>query len=197
MGFKIYSNHLPQQKVLRKILKKVFITKKFTKCKSSRTLKIDVFEIPDKQNIGKLFLKYYLLFLDQANPNSVPSQILILWCPKPRASLLPSPSLSNFTLGYWNHPSTQSSSCSSSVSLFCPTQFNHMPATTKIGYTKPYGKLSQSNLSSSCVQIVMLYVSNTLPMKKLSRATSLSKLYNPLNNNSIFNTKYVEFFTKW
>ena len=58
MGFKIYSNHLPQQKVLRKILKKVFITKKFTKCKSSRTLKIDVFEIPDKQNIGKLFLKY-------------------------------------------------------------------------------------------------------------------------------------------
>ena len=135
--------------------------------------------------------------MDQTNPSSVPSQILILWCPKPRASLLPSPSLSNFTLAYQNHPSTQSSSCSSSVSLLCPNQFNHMPATTKIGYTKPYGKLSQSNLSSSCVQIVMLYVSNTLPMKKLSRATSLSKLYNPLNNNSIFNTKYVEFFTKW
>ena len=30
-----------------------------------------------------------------------------------------------------------------------------------------------------------------------SRAASLSKLDNMVNNNSIFNTKYAEFFTKW
>ena len=32
----------------------------------------------------------------------------------------------NFTLAYWNPSSTQSWSCSSSVSLFCLTPFNHM-----------------------------------------------------------------------
>ena len=43
--------NLPQQKMLRKILEKVFITKNFTQCKTSRTLKIDLFEIPDDKNI--------------------------------------------------------------------------------------------------------------------------------------------------
>ena len=75
--------------MLRKILEKVFITKKFTHCKTLRTLKIDGFEIPDNKNIGKLFLKYELLFLDQANSSSNPSQILILQIPIPRASLPP------------------------------------------------------------------------------------------------------------
>ena len=41
-------------------------------------------------------------------------------------------------------------------------------ATTTIGYPKPYGKPSQSNLLSSCLQIVMLYGSGTLTIKKLS-----------------------------
>ena len=43
----------PQQKVLRKILEKVSISKKFIQCKTLRILKIDVFEIPDNKNIGK------------------------------------------------------------------------------------------------------------------------------------------------
>ena len=43
------------------------ITNKFTQCKASCTLKIDVFKIPDNKNIGKLFSKYELLFLDQTN----------------------------------------------------------------------------------------------------------------------------------
>ena len=62
--------------VLWKILEKVFITKKSTQCKTSRTLKLDGFEIPDNKNIGKLFSKYELLFLDQANSSFDPSQIL-------------------------------------------------------------------------------------------------------------------------
>ena len=80
------------------MLEKVFITYKFTQCKTSRTLKIDVFKIPDNKNIGKLFSKYELLFLNQANSSSDPSQILILQFPIPRASIPPSPCLSNFTL---------------------------------------------------------------------------------------------------
>ena len=91
-----------QQKVLQKILENVFITKKFSQCKTSCTLKIDVLEIPDNKNIGKLCSKYELLFLDQANFSSNSSQILILRFAIPRASLPPSASLSNFILVNWN-----------------------------------------------------------------------------------------------
>ena len=52
---------------------------------------------------------------------------MLLQYPDPTVSLRPLPSLSNLTLAKWNPSSTQSSSCSSSVSLFCPTSFNHMP----------------------------------------------------------------------
>ena len=41
--------------MLQKILEKFYITKKFTQCKISNTLKIDVFEIPDNKNIEKIF----------------------------------------------------------------------------------------------------------------------------------------------
>ena len=121
----MFISYLSQQKVLRKILQKVFITKKFTRFKTSHILKIDEFEIPGNKSIGKLFAKEELLFLDQANSSSNLSWILILQFPIPRASLPPSPSLSNFTTANWNSYSTQSSSCSSSVSLFSPTPFDH------------------------------------------------------------------------
>ena len=81
----------------RKILERVFITKKFTQCKTSRTLKIDLFETPDNKNIGKLFSRYEIF--------SWTKLILVLihlkyWYynfPIPRLSLPPSPSQSNFT----------------------------------------------------------------------------------------------------
>ena len=87
-----------QQKVLRKILEKVFITKKYVQSKNSHTLKTDVFELPDNKNIGKLFSKYELLFVDQANFCSNLFQVLIPQYPIPSACLFPLPSLSNFTL---------------------------------------------------------------------------------------------------
>ena len=40
-----------------KLLEKPFITKKFTQCKTSGTLKTDIFQIPDYKKIGKLFPK--------------------------------------------------------------------------------------------------------------------------------------------
>ena len=93
---------MSQQKVLQKILEKVFINKKFTQNKTSRTLKIDVFKIPDIKNIGNLFSKYKLLFLDHINSSCDRSQILILWFSIPRASLPPSPSLWNLSPATWN-----------------------------------------------------------------------------------------------
>ena len=111
--------------MLRKILKKDFITKKCTQC-TPHFLKIDVFELPDNRNIGKLFSKYKLLLRNQANSSSDPSQILVLQHPNPISSLPPSPSLANFALETENLLK-QSSSCSSLVSLSLPTQFNHTP----------------------------------------------------------------------
>ena len=101
--------------MLRKILEKVFSAKKFTQCKISCTLKIDVFKIPDNKNIGKLISKNELLFLDQANSSSDPSQISIQQFPIPRAPLPVSPS------------STPSSSCSTLLSLFCNILSYHAP----------------------------------------------------------------------
>ena len=54
----LFKYYLPQQKVLRKILEKIFITKKFIQCKTPCILKIDVLKIPDNKTIGKIFSKY-------------------------------------------------------------------------------------------------------------------------------------------
>ena len=114
--------------MLEKILEKIFITKKFTQCKTSCTLKIDVIKIPQNKNIVKLFSKYEPLFSDQANSSFDRSQILILQFAMPSAFL--SSSLSkfppNFTLANWKPYSTQFSSCFSSVSVFCLNLFDHM-----------------------------------------------------------------------
>ena len=44
-----------QQKVIRKILEKVFITKKCTQRNTLHTVETHVFELPDNKNIEKLF----------------------------------------------------------------------------------------------------------------------------------------------
>ena len=81
---------LIQQKVLRKILEKVFITTKCTQSKTLHTLKADVFELTENKNIEKLFSKYDLFSLDQANLAPDPSQILIIQYPFQQLSCLPS-----------------------------------------------------------------------------------------------------------
>ena len=143
--------------MLRKILYKVFINKKFVQCiKTLRTLKIDVFKIPGNKNIGISFSNYELFYLDQANSSSDPSQILILRFFIPRGSLPYSRSLSNFTLANWN--------------LHQFSYFLLLHSTTRtirIGYTKPNDKPTQSNLLSSSIQIIIPYGSNRLPIKKL------------------------------
>ena len=67
MGCKKFTNiTCPNRK---KILEKVFLgrcllLRNLLNVKTSSTLKIDVFKIPDNENIGTLFSKYKLLFLD-------------------------------------------------------------------------------------------------------------------------------------
>ena len=99
MGYKLCFNiTCPNPtEVLQKILEKDLITKKCTQC-TSHVSKIDVLELTYNKNIEKLFSKYKLLFPNQANSSSDPSQILILQHLNSMSSLTPSPSLTNFAL---------------------------------------------------------------------------------------------------
>ena len=71
--------------------------------------------------------KYELPFLDQANSSFDPSEILMLQFPLPRPSLHLSPFQPSFTLANRDLYSTQSWSYSSTISLFCPSPFDHAP----------------------------------------------------------------------
>ena len=169
-------------------MEKVFITKKFTHCKTLRTLKIDGFEIPDNKNIGKLFLKYELLFLDQANSSSDPSQILILQIPIPRASLpLSTPQL-NFILSngtplrYNPHQ----------VLLWFPYFVLPNSSTRTYRYW-----IYQSICQVKPIKFIIKLYTRCRQKAEFLRVASLSKSSNSVNNNSIFNIQYAEFSTKW
>ena len=175
-----YIQILPaQQKVLWKILEKVFISKKYTQCKTSQTLKIDVLEIPDNESIGKLFSKCELLFLDQTNSSSNPSEILILWFPIPWASLPPSPSVKFY-------PSQLKTLINTIPILFFlgflilshPIQPH---ATTSIEYTRPFDKQRKLNLLLSCMQIQYLMDQTRFPSKSWSFNGTLMQIWKSAN----------------
>ena len=120
------------------MLEKVFITKKWAQCKTPHTLKINACESPDNKNIGKLFSKYELLFPNQANSSSDPSQIPMLQHPIPISSLPPLPSLSK-----------PSSTIPMMLFFGFPiSSYPIQPHATSIGYTEAYIKPSQANLLS-------------------------------------------------
>ena len=180
----------PQRKVLGKMLEEVFINKKFTECKTSRTLKIDVFEIPDNKKYWKIVLKCGLLFLNRANFCSDPSQILMLQFSTPVALLPPLPSLSRFTLANWN-----------------PLQHNTYHVLHRFPYfflphlTIRYHeyRIHQTICQAKSIKcIIKLYTDhNILCVKHAThQKAESSKLDNTVNNNSIFNTKYAGFSAK-
>ena len=136
-------------------------------------MKIDVFKISGNKNIGNLFLKYELLFFDQANSSSDLSQTSIPHLLICRASLPLSPSLSNFTLAYWNPLEHNPHQVLHWFLYF--VHYIQSQATKNIEYTKPYAKRSQSILLSCYglitdidIHIMIPYGSKTLPIKKLS-----------------------------
>ena len=157
---------MSQQKVLRKILGKVFITKKFTQCKTSHILKLDAFEIPDKIRILEDFIQNMNCF---SWINLVPVLVHLKYL-------------------YYDSPYSFPASCTASVKFY-PSKlkslfntilimfFIDFPifsypirplTTTSIGYTKIYPKQSNSNVLSSYIYVIISYGGNTLPMKKLS-----------------------------
>ena len=101
-----------------------------------------------------------------------------------------------FTLVKWNPSSTQSSSSSSSVSLFCFTQWNH---------THKYWMYQTICQAKPLKFLIKLYTDHknswvkhaTHQKAEFLRVVSLSKLDNMVNCNLIFNTKYAQISTKW
>ena len=166
--------YLPQQKVLLKILAKVFIINKFTQCKTSRSLKINVFEITNNKTIAKLFSEYELLLFNQANFSSDPSQTLILRFPMPRTS-------HNHHYGLHWFP------------------YFVLPHSTKywLHKTKWQAKPIKFIIKLFTDHHISCSRHATHQKAKSLGAAFLSKLDNSVNNNSIFNTKYAELFTKW
>ena len=176
---------------------KLFITKKCTQRKALHTFKTDVFELRDNKNIGKLFSKYDLFSLDQANSSYNTSQILILQYFIPRDSLPPLPSLSNFLLLNWNTSSTQSSS-------FVLHQFSYfiLPYSNTHHNYWIYQTICQARPIKFFIELYAkhspLLVKHANYKKGESlRDPSLSNLDNIKNNKSIFNTKCAEFSEKW
>ena len=93
--------------------------------------------------------------------------------------------------------STQSSSYSSSVSLFCLSY-----STTghqKYWIYQTIGKIKPIKfITNLCANHNTLWVKHVTHQKAESlRVASLSKLDNMVNSNSIINKKYVEWSTKW
>ena len=157
---------------------KVFVTNKFTQCKTSHTLKVDVFKITDNKNIGKLSSKFELLLLDEANSSSDSSPTLTQRFPTRRASHNP-----HYVLHWF--------------------PYFALPHSTKLHHKYwIYQTIWQAKPIKFVIKLFTdhdsLWVRHATQQKAKSlRAAFLSKLDNSANNNFIFNTKYAEIFTKW
>ena len=112
------------------------------------------------------------------------------WCYNSLYLELPFPyRLSHFTQANLNPSSTQSSSCYSLFSLFFPTPFSKAP---------PQVLIQTIWNATPITYMIKLYTDhNKLWLKSwVFRAASLLKPGSTVKNNSIFSTKYAQFFTK-
>ena len=140
--------------------------------------KSHVFKITDNKNIGKLSSKYELLLLGQDYSSSDPSQTLTL------PFSIPRPFHNPLYVLHW-------------------FPYFVLPYSTK--HHHKYW-VSQTIWQAKPIKFIIklftdhhaLWVRHANHQKTKSlRAAFLSKLDNSVNNNSIFNTKYDELFTKW
>ena len=152
--------------MIRKILEKVFITKKCTQRKTLHNLKTDIFELSDNTNIAKLFSSYQKQPPRGVHRKRCPENMQKIYrrTPMPKCNFNkvalqhPSPSLSNFPLVNLNPSSTQHPLCSLSVSLFFFLPHSTSPKVLDI----------PNHMPSQAIQIMIPYESNTLPIKKLT-----------------------------
>ena len=123
-----------------------------------------MYSTSDNKNTGKLFSKYKLHFLHQANSSSDPSQMLMLQFSIPRASL------PHLRIILPNRRKRLFNTILVMLFIGFPilSYTIRLRVTECIGYTKPYANTSQSNLISSYIKIIIPYGPNMLPIKKLS-----------------------------
>ena len=125
-----------------------------------------------------------MLFLDKANSNSISFQLLLPQYHIPRASPPSLPSLSNFTLANWNPSSTQSSSCSSLVSLFFPTSFNLTPQLLDVPNDMPNraNQIYYQSIFKPIINLLKSWVSKSLFSKTTQSPKTLCSIQNALNS---------------
>ena len=160
---------MTQQRVLLKILEKVFSRRSsFTHCKTTR-LKNWCIQNTKQQSYWKN------VFTICFHQDSFTIYV-------------------KFYLSQLKSCTTQSSSCSSLVSLFYSISLDHtLPQVLNI----PNHMQSQVNLKLYTDHNTLLVRHATHQNAESLRAASLSKLDNMVNNNFIFHKKYAEFSTKW
>ena len=176
-----------QQSVLRKILEKVCITKKFTQCKISRTFKILKNCFQNTNCFSWIKLIPVLIHLKYRYYNS------------PNLELLSLPHHLSQTLSKPNETSLQHNPPHVLHRFLCFV----LPHSTKRHHQY---RIYQTTYQANAIKnIIKLYIyQNTLWVKKVTlqkaeslRAASHPKLGNTVNRNSIFNTRCAEFSTKW
>ena len=128
---------------------------------------------------GSFFWNYELLFLDQANSSSYPSEILIIQFPM----------IQTFLQHNTHHV------------LHRFRYFVLPQASTRRHKYWIYQTICQAKPIKFIIKLCTDHYNlwdNTLPIKNcVCKSCSLSKLDSTVNNNSIFNTKYADFSAKW
>ena len=179
----MFKCYLLQQKLLQKILQKVFISTKFTQYKTSRTLNINRFGISDNKNIAKLFSKYDLFFLDQADFSSDRKIILTI-----TINLLPL-YLSNFSLPYF---CVQPSKQSTPRIFFLPpfSQFRLRQGTRELGSHVKTDTVLISSLLPFFIQARKIVVLQVV----VSDEDACSRNGKPSNPPSLILSTYCRYF---
>ena len=128
---------------------------------------------------GSFFWNYELLFLDEANSSSYPSEILIIQFPMIQTFLQHNTHHVLHRFRYFVLPQAS-------------TRHHKYWIYQTICQAKPIKFIIK------LVQIIIIYGTTLYPSKSwVCKSCSLSKLDSTVNNNSIFNTKYADFSAKW
>ena len=171
-----------------KILEQVIITKKCPQRKTLHILKTDVLELSDTKNIGKVliklisffnYIKYWYYNTSSLQLYCLPRQLnqISLWKIGTLFQRNPHPVLHQFPCFLLPHSTT------------CHNYWKYQT----ICQAKPIKFMIKLSTDHN----TFLVKHATYQKVESLRATSLSKLENMVNSNSIFNTNCPEFSTKW
>ena len=185
------------KKVLRKIQEKIFINKKFTQCKTSRTLKIDVFEIPDNKILENCFQNMNCFSWIKLIPVLI--HLKYWYYDSPHLELY---CLAHHLCRILLKPIDTSLQHNTYHVLHRFPYFALPHSTTRCHKYWIYQTMCQDKPIKCIIKLytyhnILLVNSATHEKAESLWANSLSKLDNTVNNKSIFNTRYAGFSAKW